>query len=144
MISALDSSVLLDVLTANPQFADRSEALLRQAMTEGKLVIGECSLAEIAPAFKDEKTLEEFLADWQIEFVPSSRNSAILAGRSFARYLSRRRRMGRVVADFLIGAHAMLHADRLLARDRGYLRDYFSKLTVLANSDSRSSSASGL
>jgi len=32
------------------------------------------------PAFKDEKTLKEFLADWQIEFVPSSRDSAMLGG----------------------------------------------------------------
>jgi len=131
MISALDSSVILDVLTADAKFADSSEALLRRAVTEGKLVIGECVLAEIIPAFKDEKMLKEFLADWQIEFVPSSRDSAILAGRSFARYLSRGGRRGRVVADFLIGAHAMLHADRLLARDRGYLRDYFSRLTIL-------------
>jgi predicted nucleic acid-binding protein len=131
MISALDSSVILDVLSADPQFADTSEALLRQAAAQGKLVIGECVLAEIAPAFKDEMTLEEFLADWQIEFVPSSRASAILAGRNFSRYLMRGGRAGRVVADFLIGAHAMLHADRLLARDRGYLRDYFSRLTVL-------------
>lgn len=131
MISALDSSVILDVLTANPEFADTSEALLRQALTEGKLVIGECVLAEIAPAFKDEEMLKEFLADWQVEFVPSSRDSAILAGRNFARYLSRGGRTGRIATDFLIGAHAMLHADRLLARDRGYLRDYFSKLTVL-------------
>lgn len=131
MISALDSSVILDVLTADPQFVDTSEALLRQAMSQGKLVIGECALAEIAPAFKDEKTLKDFLADWQIEFVPSSHDSAILAGRNFARYLSRGGRKGRIVADFLIGAHAMLHADRLLARDRGYLRDYFSRLKVL-------------
>ena len=87
-------------------------------------------LAEIAPAFKDEKTLREFLADWQVDFIPSSRESALLAGRNFARYLSRGGRQGRIVADFLIGAHAMLHADRLLARDRGYLRDYFSKLAV--------------
>jgi len=131
MISALDSSIILDVLTANPQFADTSEALLRKAMTEGKLVIGECALAEIAPALKDEKALKEFLADWQIEFVPSSRDSAIVAGRNFAHYLSRGGRPGRIVADFLIGAHALLHADRLLARDRGYLRDYFSRLKVL-------------
>jgi predicted nucleic acid-binding protein len=131
MISALDSSILLDVLTASPRYAETSEALLRRAMTEGKLVIGEYVLAEIAPAFKEEKTLREFLADWQIEFVPSSRDSAILAGRNFARYLSRGGTTGRIMADFLIGAHAMLHADRMLARDRGYLRDYFAKLTVL-------------
>ena len=131
MISALDSSVILDVVAADQRFAERSEALLRRAVSEGKLVIGECVLAEIAPAFRDLKTFGEFLADWQIEFVPSSRESALLAGASFARYLSRGGRAGRIVADFLIGAHATLHADRLLARNRGYLRDYFPKLRVL-------------
>ena len=35
------------------------------------------------------------------------------------------------MADYLIGAHAQTHADRLIARDRGYLRDYFADLTVL-------------
>lgn len=132
MISALDSSIVLDVLTANPQFYESSESLLRRAVSEGKLVIGECVLAEIAPVFDDEKTLRKFLSEWQIEFVPSSLDSAILAGINFARYLSRGGRAGRIVADFLIGAHAVFHADRLLARDRGYLRDYFSKLTVLS------------
>lgn len=131
MISALDSSVILDVLTENPQYSESSQALLRRALGEGKLVIGECVLAEIAPVFDDERTLRKFLADWQIEFIPSSLDSAILAGINFARYLSRGGRAGRIVADFLIGAHAVFHADRLLARDRGYLRDYFSKLTVL-------------
>jgi predicted nucleic acid-binding protein len=131
MISALDSSIVLDVLTDSPRFSESSEALLRRATAEGKLVIGECVLAEIAPVFDDGNALREFLADWQIEFVPSSLESAILAGGNFAKYLLRGGRAGRIVADFLIGAHAVFHADRLLARDRGYLGDYFSELTVL-------------
>ena len=52
MITALDSSIILDVLTADPRFADSAEQLLRRAFAEGRLVIGECVAAEILPAFK--------------------------------------------------------------------------------------------
>ena len=47
---------------------------------------------------------EEFLADWQIEFEPSTRDSALLAGQMYGTYLRRRPRAGgRVIPDFLIG-----------------------------------------
>ena len=129
MITSLDSSVLLDVITNSPAHAEAAERCLRQAGAEGALIVCECVLAEIRPAF-DREEFEEFLTDWQLEFVPSSRESAILAGGHFARHLRRGGRAGRVLPDFLIGAHALLHADRLLARDRGFLRDYFSKLQL--------------
>ena len=71
------------------------------------------------------------LHDLGIELVPGSEAAAALAGQHFARYLERGGTGGRVLPDFLIGAHAQIHAGRLLARDRGYLRDYFDELTVM-------------
>jgi predicted nucleic acid-binding protein len=130
MITAVDSSVLLDVLCDDPAYADQSGKALRRAMSEGRLIICECVLAEICPALSA-PDLRDFLRDWHLDFVPSSEESAILAGEHFERYLHRGGRGGRVLPDFLIGAHAKVHSDRFLARDRGYLRDYFKGLRFM-------------
>ena len=126
MATAVDSSVLLDVLLDDPLHANSSEAALRE--TSG-LVICETVLAEIVPVLAG-TPVRELLSDWQIKFVPSSIESSVLAGEMFRVYLERGGKRGRVVPDFLIAAHAQLHADGLIARDRGYYRDYFSKLVL--------------
>jgi hypothetical protein len=129
--TAVDSSVLLDVIVDDPRFGDRSEAALRGAAGAGALVVCECVLAEIRPAF-GRGDIEEFLSDWNVQLIPSTKESSVLAGEMFATYLGRRRaRAVRVLPDFLIGAHALLAADRLLARDRGYYRGYFKTLRLI-------------
>jgi predicted nucleic acid-binding protein len=129
MVTAVDSSVLLDVVTDDPHWADASEAALRRADRDGSLVISECVLAEISPAIGADR-VAEFLRDWNLRFQPATEESARLAGRNFATYLARGGKGGRIVPDFLIAAHAQIHADRLLVRDRGYLRDYFKQLKI--------------
>lgn len=46
-------------------------------------------------------SISEFFSDWQTTFVPSSIESAALAGRSFRTDLERSGIRGRVVPDFL-------------------------------------------
>ncbi len=128
MATAVDSSVLLDVLLDDSRHAPASEAALTESAQDG-LIICEVVVAEILPVLAG-ASIHEFLSDWQIAFVPSSIESAALAGKMFGSYLERGGKRGRVVPDFLIAAHAQLHADGLLARDRGYYRDYFSALRL--------------
>jgi predicted nucleic acid-binding protein len=130
MKTALDSSVILDVLTDDPVWADASEAALKEALSLGSLVVGECVVAEISPALASGE-LKRFLGDWNIQFLPSSLECAVMAGEMYREYLGRRHQARRVLPDFLIGAHSLHHAGRLLARDRGYYRDYFQGLTLI-------------
>ena len=129
MITAIDTSVLVDVLINDPQCAEKSKSAMRKAATDGALVLCESTLAEIVPVLSAGE-IAEFLSDWNLKFIPSSQESAILAGEMFRAYLKRGGKRGRVVSDFLIAAHAQIHAESLLARDRGYYRDYFKRLKL--------------
>ena len=129
MRTAVDTSVLLDVLTDDPAFAESSASALSKAMAEGVLLVCETVVAEILPVLGKD-ALAAFMEDWNIQFVGGDLASARIAGVHFARYLQRTGKRRIMVPDFLIGAHAQIHGDRLLARDRGYLRDYFKKLPV--------------
>lgn len=129
MITAIDSSVILDVLVGDASFAERAHNALNQARQQGALIVCETVVAEICPALSA-RDFPLFFQDWELAFYPSTFESARLAGEMMRIYLTRGGRKGRVVADFVIGAHAQLQADRLLTRDRGFYRNYFKRLDV--------------
>jgi predicted nucleic acid-binding protein len=130
MITFVDTNVLLDVFLPDPEWGEKSVRLLEQAFQEGSMIINEIVYAELAPQFGKRDLLDTTLAKLGIRILPLDKDVAFRAGLAWKEYRERRGRRNRILADFLIGAHAETQAERLLTRDRGFYRKYFGSLEI--------------
>jgi predicted nucleic acid-binding protein len=154
VITAVDTNVLLDLVDEDPQYADESEGALAAAALVGAVVISEPVYAELAGRFPEPMGLDRFLDETGVRLLPASRETLMLVGATWCDYSRRRPRTvacpscgatqeivcgscgtgvlprQHIVADFMIGAHATMQADRLLTRDRGYYGTYFPQLIL--------------
>jgi predicted nucleic acid-binding protein len=131
VITAVDTNILLDVFVADPTFAQASSEALRDCLREGALVASEVVWAETATVFDDAGRFRDAMLKLSAGFSPMTEEAANKAAQAWRRYRAGGGRRDRIVADFLIGAHAIVTADRLLTRDRGFYRQYFSGLRIV-------------
>jgi predicted nucleic acid-binding protein len=131
MITAVDTNVLLDLLLPDKEFVDGSTSALEKAGAAGSLTICDIVYAELCVHFPNQRLCDGFLAEAGIRVEALNRPAGFLASRVWRAYRSRGGTRKRILADFLIGAHAQVQTSRLLSRDRGFYREGFPSLAVI-------------
>ncbi|MBT9329982.1 type II toxin-antitoxin system VapC family toxin [Paracidobacterium acidisoli] len=137
MRTAIDSNVISAIFSAESTAKDLINALGHSA-SQGGLVICPVVYTELhAYPGVTRADIHTFLektritVDWTLE-----RDIWELASERFALYAARRRQHSgntkRLIADFLVGAHALLRADCLLTLDKRGYRENFGELTLIA------------
>lgn len=142
MITAVDTNILLDVLIPDAPHAAESEQALTDALERGAVIISEAVYAELSVGFNDAAAMNRFLESTGLRLQSSRSEALYCAGEAWREYSRRRSRATclecgteipsrqHVLADFLIGAHASVMAQRLLTRDRGLYASYFPELPL--------------
>ncbi len=128
---ALDSSVLFDILIGDPVYSEASEICIGDALAREDVVVCDAVVAEVQAMLDTSISLMDTLTSLGIRYLPTQEAAAMRAGHMNKRFRARGGKRERVVADFLIGAHALLQCDGLITRDEGFFRDYYKGLKVV-------------
>lgn len=126
---AVDAPVLIELLS-NGARADAAEVCLRQALGAGRVVVCDAALALISGALRNGAEALGALEEMGVHYSAVEAKSALRAGEMQRR---QRQRAGehRPISEFLIGAHALLQCDALIAFDADFYRDYFKGLKLI-------------
>jgi predicted nucleic acid-binding protein len=127
-----DTSVLLDIATADPVWLAWSEQQFRSAAAQGPILLNPIIYAELAPAFATPADLDQWLDPAVFLRLPLPYTAGWIAAQAFVKY----RRSGGVrtspLPDFYIGAHAEVEGHTLVTRDAARCRTYFPNVAIIS------------
>jgi hypothetical protein len=131
-MTLVDTNVLLDLLTGDPDWADWSIGQLDAAVLRGPLAINDIVYAELSVRFGTIEALDAVVDEMGLDIAAIPRAALFLAGKVFQRYRASGGARNGVLPDFFIGAHAAVLECELLSRDAGRYRTYFPGIRLVA------------
>ena len=126
----VDSNVILDVLTDDPEWFTWSSEALQDRADGSVLVIDPIIYAEVSIRFARVEDLELALPTSMFRRDPLPWEACFLAGKCFFMYRQRGGSRRSPLPDFYIGAHAAVAGMILLTRDSARYRSYFPGIDI--------------
>ena len=120
----VDTNVLIDVLTDDPQWAEWSIAQLESNSNTG-LVINPVVYAELCFGSPSIEFVDDVVKRFGLTYQEIPRRGLFRAAKAFGQYKARRGTKVSVLPDFFIGGHAEALGIPLLTRDIKRLSIYF-------------------
>jgi predicted nucleic acid-binding protein len=130
-VTLVDTNILLDVVTDDPNWSDWSIEQLEAAALRGPLLINDVVYAELAVRYERIERLEAFLSEAGLDMAAMPRSALFLAGKVFQKYRKAGGSRTGVLPDFFIGAHAAVDRLDLLTRDSARYRTYFPTVKLI-------------
>jgi hypothetical protein len=128
----VDTNILVDVVTNNPEWQPWSQRQLEAAALRDRLVINSVVYAELSIGYEKIEEVDAVLATVKIAIAEIPRIALFVAGRAFKQHRGRGATRTRVLPDFFIGAHALVLDALLITRDAKRYRTYFPTLNLIA------------
>src|SRR5690242_19088616 len=131
-MTLVDTNVLLDVATNDPNWAAWSLRQLDAAAIRGPVLINEVVYAEFSIGYVRIEEVDKVLEDVGLKLAEAPRAALFLAGKAFQRYRTQGGVRRNVLPDFFIGAHAAVARFLLLTRDARRYRAYFPTVELIS------------
>ena len=128
----VDTNVILDILTDDPEWAEWAIGQLELLASTARLAINPVVYAELAVGFSSMAELEAVLDQMAFEYEEVPRTALFIAAGAFRRYRASGGAKTSPLPDFFIGAHAEAAGYVLLTRDAARYRTYFPQVELIS------------
>ena len=127
----IDSCVLLDLFTDDPNWAEWSENILEKYSQTNTLYINSMVYTEISIGFKKIEEVEHAIEALDIKVLEIPREALFLTGKAFLKYRKNKGTKTSPLPDFFIGAHVTIADFDLITRDTSKYKTYFPQARLI-------------
>lgn len=126
----VDTNIILDVITDDPNWADWSIDILENYSSDG-LIVNSAIYAELSFGIETISDVDNLIRNFGLLYKDVPRLGLFKAAKAFREYKKRKGSKDFVLPDFFIGGHAEAIGVAIITRDVNRYKTYFPNVQII-------------